>query len=75
MEVPAGTQNGQIFKLKNKGVKDMRSDNYGDQYVKIDVKIPTKLSKQERDLYNQLREQEKKSGGNSFKDWFKRTFG
>lgn len=75
MEVPAGTQNGQIFKLKNKGVKDMRSDNYGDQYVKIDVKIPTRLSKQERDLYNQLREQEKKSGGNSFKDWFKRTFG
>ena len=50
------------------------SDNYGDQYVKVDVQIPTKLSKQERELYSKLREQEKKSGGNSFKDWFKRTF-
>ena len=74
MEIPSGTQSGQIFKLRGKGVKDMRSDNYGDQYVKVDVQIPTKLSKQERELYSKLREQEKKSGGNSFKDWFKRTF-
>ena len=46
MEIPSGTQSGQIFKLRGKGVKDMRSIINSDQYVKVDVQIlPNYLSK------------------------------
>ena len=40
-----------IVNLKGKGVKNMRSDTYGDQYVQVNVSIPKKLSKKEKDLY------------------------
>ena len=55
LKVPEGTQPGTTLRLKGKGVKDLRSDNYGDQFVKIDVKIPTKLSREEKDLYHKLK--------------------
>ena len=32
MKIPAGTQTGTVMRLKGKGVKNMRSDTYGDQY-------------------------------------------
>ena len=57
--------------MKGKGVKDLRSDNYGDQYVKIDVKIPTKLSRDERDLYHKLKKNSKKE---SIFEQFKKGF-
>ena len=45
------------------GAKEMciRDSNYGDQFVKIDVKIPTKLSRDEKDLYTKLRKNAKKA--------------
>lgn len=71
-KIPEGTQHGQVFRLRGKGVKDFRSDNYGDELVKVEVKIPTKLSKDEKELYQKIREKEKK--GNSFFANFKKTF-
>lgn len=52
-------------------MKDLRSDNYGDQFVKIDVKIPTKLSREEKDLYHKLKKAAKKE---SIFDQFKKGF-
>ena len=46
LEIPSGTQPNAILKMRNKGVKDVRSDRYGDQFVHVDIKIPTKLSKE-----------------------------
>ena len=71
LKVPEGTQPGTTLRLKGKGVKDLRSDNYGDQFVKIDVKIPTKLSRDEKDLYGKLRKSAKKE---SIFDQFKKGF-
>ena len=71
LKVPEGTQPGTILRLKGKGVKDLRSDNYGDQFVKIDVKIPTKLSREEKDLYHKLKKAAKKE---SIFDQFKKGF-
>lgn len=48
MKIPAGTQTGTVMRLKGKGVKNMRSDTYGDQYVQVNVSIPKKLSKKEK---------------------------
>ena len=71
IKIPAGTQSGTVLRLKGKGVKDLRSDNYGDQMVRVDVKIPTKLSSKEKDLYEQLKKASKKE---SIFDAFKKSF-
>ncbi|WP_028042323.1 molecular chaperone DnaJ [Candidatus Stoquefichus massiliensis] len=71
LKVPEGTQPGTTLRLKGKGVKDLRGDNYGDQFVKIDVKISTKLSREEKDLFNKLRKAGKKD---SIFDQFKKGF-
>lgn len=48
MKIPAGTQPNQIFKVKGKGVKDVRGNSYGDEYVHLNVKTPTDISKAQR---------------------------
>ncbi len=72
LKIPEGTQHGTTLRLKGKGVKDLRSDNYGDELVKIEVKIPTKLSKEEKELYRKIVEKDKKK--DSFFDNFKKAF-
>ena len=72
MKIPAGTQSGAVMRLKGKGVKHLRGDGYGDQYVKVNVQIPKKLTRKEKELYEQLRKVGK-SGSifDSFKNAFK----
>lgn len=57
IEIPAGTQDGKVFKLKGKGVTKVNSDVKGDHLIKIRIQIPTKLSKQEKELYARLAEE------------------
>lgn len=71
IKIPAGTQSGTILRLKGKGVKEIRGNNYGDQMVQVEVKIPTKLSSKEKDLFKQLKKAEKKE---SIFDSFKKSF-
>ena len=73
VKIPAGTQSGTTLRLKGKGVKDLRGNGYGDQMVKVEVKIPTKLSSKEKSLYEQLQKLSKKESiFESFKKGFKR---
>lgn len=50
MKVPAGSQPGTVFRLKQKGLPDLYSKNRGDIYVKVGVSVPKKLSKEEAEL-------------------------
>jgi molecular chaperone DnaJ len=54
LKIPSGTQSGQQFRLRGKGVPDMRDGNRGDQIVTIHVVIPEQLSDEQRDLIQQL---------------------
>ncbi len=54
MKIPAGTQSGQSFRLKERGLFDKKRDITGDQYVKIEIIIPKNLSQKEKDLYKEL---------------------
>lgn len=54
LKIPAGTQSGKIFKLKEYGIDKLRESGKGDLYVKVVVDIPSKLSRKEKDLYLQL---------------------
>jgi molecular chaperone DnaJ len=60
LKVPAGTQSERIFRLRNKGLPQLHSSQYGDQLVKIHVQTPTKLDAEEKKLFQQLQELEEK---------------
>ncbi len=55
MKIPAGSQSGRIFRLKGQGIQGLNSYSKGDQLVKLMVVIPNKLSKEETELYTQLK--------------------
>ena len=54
MKIPAGTENGQIFRLKGNGLPYLNSYAKGDQHVKIDVEIPKKLSSKQKDALKEF---------------------
>ncbi len=53
-ELPAGTQPNQQFRMRGKGVPDLRGGDRGDQIVTVHVVIPTQLTPDQRLLFEQL---------------------
>ncbi len=70
LNVPAGTQPNTKFRLREKGMKDLRSGRMGDQYVEVKIEVPTKLSRKDRETFESLREKK----GDSVFDRFKKAF-
>lgn len=56
LKIPEGTQTGAQFRIRNKGVAQVNGHGRGDIYVHVDVKTPTKLTREQRKLFEQLRE-------------------
>ena len=58
LEIPAGTQSGQVFVIKGKGVPRLRRDGthigYGDLQVMVEVEIPRRLTPEQRELFTAL---------------------
>ncbi len=54
LSVPAGTQPGNMFTLKGKGVPHLRSNGRGDELVMIEVEVPTRLSADQRRIFEEL---------------------
>ena len=53
-KLPAGTDNGAVFKLKEYGAPKVGTSSKGDHLIKIEIVMPKKLSKKERELYEEL---------------------
>ena len=77
MKIPSGTQSGKMFRLKDKGMPSLRGGYQGDQYVKVMLSVPKKLTAEQRNLLEQYA---KTSGdnfspkGDSLKDKIKKVF-
>jgi len=54
LKIPEGTQSGTIFKLRGKGISRLHGGGTGDQFTKIIVKIPSGLSRKQKQLLNEL---------------------
>jgi molecular chaperone DnaJ len=54
LKIPSGTQSGQQFRLRGRGVPDLRGGDRGDQLVTVQVVIPRQLTDEQRDLFAQL---------------------
>ena len=48
LKVPAGTQSGQMFKLRNKGIVHVNGRERGDLLVRLIVEVPTRLNAEQR---------------------------
>ena len=59
IKIPRGTQTGTIFRLKGKGIKKLNEQGFGDEYVKVIVETPTKMSKKQKELFEELAKEEK----------------
>ncbi|TNF97994.1 MAG: J domain-containing protein [Gammaproteobacteria bacterium] len=55
VKIPAGTQPDEILRLRGKGLPRFRGSGHGDLNLRIVVHIPEDLSKEERQLYQELR--------------------
>lgn len=50
LRIPAETQSGRVFRLRDKGVKSVRSRHPGDLYCKVVVETPVNLTAEQREL-------------------------
>ncbi|MDY6984871.1 MAG: molecular chaperone DnaJ [Candidatus Thermoplasmatota archaeon] len=70
IEVSPGTQSGETIKVKGRGMPSLETKRRGDLLVKINVRTPTKLTREERELLEKLSELE----GNKSSRLFGRIF-
>ena len=55
IKIPAATQPGTQIRLKGKGVAKLQSNLRGDEYITIKVKVPTKLTREEKEILEKLK--------------------
>lgn len=59
LQIPKGTQPGEVFRLRGKGIPSLRTGRPGDQLIQISVKTPTNLSKKQVSLLKEFARLEK----------------
>ena len=77
LTVPAGTQTGKQFRLKDKGIKNVHGYGYGDLFVNVNVVTPTKINERQKEILREFAElngEELSEQPSNFKDKAKRFF-
>jgi molecular chaperone DnaJ len=62
VEIPSGAQPGQSIRLRGLGLPSLRERGRGDQYVLVDVTVPGKLTREQREVVERLDAELAKSG-------------
>ena len=62
LKIPAETQSGKVFRLRGKGIKNVRSHVHGDLMCHVVVETPVSLTERQKEL---LREFEESASGNA----------
>lgn len=70
LDIDSGSQPGDQLRLKGKGIKDPTRSQKGDMYVVLDVIIPTKLDRKQKELFKELSSTDLETG-NAFKNYKK----
>ncbi|MBW3015481.1 molecular chaperone DnaJ [Candidatus Woesearchaeota archaeon] len=71
LKIPAGTQSATLFRMKNKGLPNLRGYGTGSEYVKVFVEVPKKLTKKQKELITELH---KELGKKKRKSFFQKVF-
>lgn len=72
VKIPSGTQTGQQFRLKSKGMGVMRSQGRGDMYIEIFVETPVNLSKKQQDLLREFQGKDPNANSPESQGFFKK---
>jgi len=62
IKIPAETQSGQVFRLRGKGIKGVRSTYPGDLLCQVAIETPVKLTERQKELLRELEEINKHDG-------------
>ncbi len=62
LKIPAETQSGRVFRLRDKGVKPVRGGARGDLFCRVVVETPVKLTAEQRELVKRLDESLRQGG-------------
>jgi len=54
IKISEGTQTGTVFRLRNKGVVNLGGRGHGDQFVTVNIVVPTKLTREQREAFEEL---------------------
>ena len=73
VKIPAGTQNGKQFRLRDKGMSMMRNKNYGDLYIQAITEVPVFLTKEQKNLLEQFKKLEDTKTNPIMKDFFEKA--
>jgi len=73
VQVPPGTQSGEVFRLSGRGMPDPRSHGLGDLLVQVTIEVPKKLSPDEEKLLRELADLEHKNVAPQRKSFFKQV--
>jgi len=57
VKIPQGTESGKILKIKGKGIPHFGGYGRGDLYLRVEIKIPKKLTRKQRELLEKLKEE------------------
>lgn len=69
LEIPAGTQPGEVFRLRGKGMPDPHGGRNGDLHVEVQLVVPKKLEPEHEELLRQLAGHEKTQVNPHHKSW------
>lgn len=50
LKIPAGTQSGQVFRIRGKGAPHLHSSGRGDHQVEVTIMVPEKLTRRQREM-------------------------
>ena len=70
VKIPAGTQNGKQFRLKEKGMPMMRNKNYGDLYIQATTEVPVSLTKEQKNLLEEFKKLEDSKTNPNIRNFF-----
>ena len=54
LRIPPGTQPGKVFRLRDRGISHLRGSGTGDELVTVSIQIPSRLTADQRELFEQL---------------------
>ena len=61
LKIPAGTQYGSVFRIKEQGLPDIRTGRTGDELVQVTIETPTKLNTKQQELLREFAKTENKT--------------
>jgi len=73
IKVPPETQSGQVFRLKNKGIRPVRGSVIGDLYCHVSLETPVKLTSRQKELlreFEAINQQDPDAHSPRAKNWF-----